>query len=353
MQKRIGNYTLLKEIGSGAFGQVYKAKYMKEPELYAIKKIDKKKIAPPISSYLEREVSILREINNTHVVKLHDVKASVNNYYLIFEYCNAGDLSLYVKKQGGRLTEAVARKIIRQVVDGLSSVYALGAIHRDIKLSNILVHQESELIIKISDFGFARKLDSEAPLKMSTVGTLINMSPEMLDELAYTVKSDIWGLGTIAYEMLCGKPPFKANDKKNLKKIVELGEYMISKKLRLSTEAIDFISCCLQYYPFTRIHWRDLASHPFIATDRITKFDFIVMKKKNGAGLSEDEKNYKLSSKVKYKFFNLCAPIETKDNDEEWKSEQDFESRDSPKSEEDIKNEKALIQRIFVQYIKY
>eukprot|EP00826_Nyctotherus_ovalis_P041615 TRINITY_DN4220_c0_g3_i1.p1 TRINITY_DN4220_c0_g3~~TRINITY_DN4220_c0_g3_i1.p1 ORF type:complete len:381 (+),score=99.84 TRINITY_DN4220_c0_g3_i1:153-1295(+) len=362
MQKRIGDYILIEKIGSGAFGQVYLAKSIEGDQMYAVKVINKDKMTQRIRSYLDREVSILQKLSSPHVVKLHDVKLSVHNYYLIFEYCNGGDLSQFKNKEGGRLSETVVRRIMRQVVDGLSSVYALGGIHRDIKLSNVLLHypsdtQKNEPIAKICDFGFARLVESEAPLEMSIVGTPINMSPEMLQNLPYTVKSDVWGLGTITYELLCGKDPFKASDKESLKRVVNMGEYRLPKALELSTEAVDFISSCLQYNAGNRLDWRDLSTHPFISTEKKTAFDFITMKKANTVGLEEAKECYMLSSKVKYCFSSVYPSAETKEDEEECKSEEDFGSRDdsseNSKSEAECANvDTWTTQEINKEYIK-
>ena len=207
-------------------------------------------------------------------------------------------------------------------------------------------------VIKICDFGFARLIESEAPLEMSIVGTPLNMSPEMLQCLPYTIKSDIWSLGTITYEMLCGRVIFEAMNKAKLMKILNLGEYEIPKELHLSTEAIDFISSCIQYNPSNRLPWKELTNHPFISGDTITPFDFAKLMKQNFIGLYEDKGNYRLSSKVQYKFTELYEnnkidnKLEIKDKNENINNykEEDCKSGNKCDSEEECKSEEYEIE---------
>ena len=166
MKKRNGEYILEKKVGSGAFGEVYCASKSNDSELFAVKMISKDRLSARSKSYLEREIEILQRLKNFHIIKLVDLKVSGHNYYLIFEYCNGGDLLKYKNDHGGKLDESKARSILSQIVDGLSAIYSLGGIHRDIKLPNILINyptnearEKDQPILKICDFGFLLVLD--------------------------------------------------------------------------------------------------------------------------------------------------------------------------------------------------
>jgi len=310
--KKVGDYIMKEKIGAGAFGEVHTATKKFDQKLYAIKMLNKDTISPKIKSYLTREISILKKINNEHVVRLHDAKMSEHNFYLIFEYCNGGDLKEYRRLRGGRLNEKSVRRIIRQIVIGLTSIYSLGGIHRDIKLSNILLHyptyasrKNNEPTIKICDFGFARILDCEAPLEMSIVGTPLNMSPEIIQHFPYDTSSDIWSLGVMTYELFFGIAPFNAPNKEKLVELLLNGEYKLQKHIRVSTEAIDFITSCIQFEPKNRIKWEELINHPFISGNTAIPFAFYKLKEENKEGLNEDKNYYTMNSKVKYKFERL------------------------------------------------
>eukprot|EP01022_Parablepharisma_sp_SALTPOND_P008088 TRINITY_DN135196_c0_g1_i1.p1 TRINITY_DN135196_c0_g1~~TRINITY_DN135196_c0_g1_i1.p1 ORF type:complete len:481 (-),score=46.15 TRINITY_DN135196_c0_g1_i1:1157-2599(-) len=347
MKKKIGDYLMEEKIGSGAFGEVYRAVNVTSKITYAVKMLSKAKMPPRVRSYLDREVDILQRVESDYVVKLKDLKVSEHNYYLIFEYCNGGDLAGYRRSKGGQVSEAAGRRIIKQIVSALSSLYALNGIHRDIKLSNVLLHyptkehkDKDEPISKLCDFGFARLIedpDSEMPVEMSIVGTPLNMSPEMIQRKPYTIKSDLWSLGTIVYELLCGKPTFMGVNKEHLSKVIELGEYKISKDVNLSTEAVDFINSCIQHNPSDRLGWKQLMTHPFICTGNITPLDFAKVKAANHHGLYEDKCHYILSSKVRYNFAPLykksepaSVKVEPEETEEKKLVENEEEENTSP-----------------------
>eukprot|EP00826_Nyctotherus_ovalis_P054385 TRINITY_DN7116_c0_g3_i2.p1 TRINITY_DN7116_c0_g3~~TRINITY_DN7116_c0_g3_i2.p1 ORF type:complete len:361 (+),score=81.23 TRINITY_DN7116_c0_g3_i2:94-1176(+) len=310
--KKVGDYIMKEKIGAGAFGEVYTATSKVDQRTYAIKMLNKDTMSPKARSYLTREISILRKISNEHVVKLHDVKMSEHNYYLVFEYCNGGDLREYQRIKGGRLNEKSVRRIIKQIAIGLTSIYSLGGIHRDIKLSNILLHYPTfssrtsdEPSIKVCDFGFARILDCAAALELSTVGTPLNMSPEMIQGAQYDVSSDIWSLGVITYELLFGSPPFNATNKEKLIEIVLCGKYKLSKNVRFSTETVDFITSCIQHEAKNRLKWEDLIKHPFVSSNTAIPFESYKLKEDNKEELDEDKGDYLVSSRVKYEFERL------------------------------------------------
>ena len=172
----------------------------------------------------------------------------------------------------------------------MDPIYTAGGIHRDIKLANILLHYPTEEerlkdnpIIKICDFGISRliKGDPSKPSEMSKVGTPLNMSPEIFEESAYNVKSDIWSIGSITYNLLCGRHIFVGNDYFDLFKEINAGVYKIHKSLNLSVEAIEFITSCIQRNQGTRSTWEQLKELPFVKNDTKTIFDYNVFKAKN------------------------------------------------------------------------
>lgn len=322
MKKKVGDYIIDELIGSGAYGEVYKGTSVKTPgEVYAIKMISKKSMSEKVFHYLEREVEILQMMDHENVVKLKDIKTTDNHYYLIFEYCNGGDLSAFRKSKGGLLPEPTVRFILRQIVEGLNELYRKKAIHRDIKLSNVLLsypNEEAKIkekpIIKLGDFGFARlmtqlegdeKSISDAMEPMSFVGTPLNMAPELFHKEPYSFKADIWSLGTIIYELACGKNCYTGRNKEDLIQNIDKGLYRIPKVLRLSIECMDILNTCLQFNPSTRAKWKEIVSHPFISTDKFTEFDPKEFEANNkiAAGILEESSNFVFCSKVRYSFF--------------------------------------------------
>ena len=224
----VGDLTLLKCLGKGAFGEVYLTSKQGHKDKYATKRIDRRFISNPKSrKYLENEINILNEVDHPNIIKLIEVQKTTNHVYLVMELCNGGGLSEcledYKKNNKKAFPEEIVQYLMKQIVSGINYLHKKNILHRDIKLDNILVNFENEedrknrnllkSTVKIIDFGFARHLEP-ANLAFSTLGSPINMDPGILRKLnkmehskdyGYDQKADIWSLGTICYEMLIGK----------------------------------------------------------------------------------------------------------------------------------------------------
>jgi len=350
MKKKIGDYILEKEIGSGAYGKVFRAiNPGASSQLFAVKMTDKINITEKIYRYLEREVEILQMLENEHIVQLKDIKATENHYYLIFEYCNGGDLSEYRKSKGGKISEKNVRFIFPQIVDGLNALYTKKAIHRDLKLSNILLtyptpaeQEQDKPKIKLGDFGFARVIQqNSASLEISTsedfqpmsfVGTPLYMAPELFMKKEYSFKADIWSLGICLYELLCGKNCFTGVTKEELSLNIAKGIYKIDKELNLSCECLDFLNNCLQTDSKKRANWKMLREHDFIKAEKFTIFNMDFFKELNPEQkkFCEDEKHLILSTRVKYSFFKPDLCENKSENVPENNSSQEKQENSSP-----------------------
>jgi serine/threonine-protein kinase ULK/ATG1 len=229
--------------------------------VYAVKIIQKKALNPRLFNNLKNEINILAKIESKYVIKLHDIQRTENNFYLIMELCNGGDLEK-LKEARGKFTELEARIILQQLVSGFKEIYKQKVMHRDLKLANILVnfpgkdltfkdlnpeqkakamketYKKMDLIannieIKIADLGFARELSYE-DLSQTICGTPLVMAPEVLNGKFYNHKADVWSLGIVFFEMITGFTPFTGRDKNDLKRNLEAGVYKLPKKLKLS-----------------------------------------------------------------------------------------------------------------------
>ncbi len=318
-------------LGAGTYGEVYRGTKVSAPdETFAVKMVAKANASPKVLAYLEREVGILQMLDSEHVVKLRDVKMTENHYYLIFEYCNGGDLAAFRKRKGGRVPEETVRRILVQVVAGLDAIYRKKAIHRDIKLSNILLHYpdadsrtKDSPTVKIGDFGFARLTSQGDALGISTageeaqlmsiVGTPLNMAPELLHREPYSFKADIWSLGTIAFELLCGRNVFNGVTRDELVRNIDAGLYWVPKDLPVSSECLDFLNACLQLNPHARIRWSEVLNHNFVRAAGNTPFDFARFRLLNPVAedYMQSSTHYIFNSKVRHKFSGPVPATET------------------------------------------
>jgi len=307
----IDEFTLVKSIGKGAFGEVYLSTKQGSPLLFATKKVSKQKAdSPTIHKYFMNEIKILQQIKHKNIIHFEAIKHTVHNYYIITEFCNGGGLSDCLKKYqtiyGRAFPEEIVQHLMRQIVDGIKYLHGLRIIHRDIKLDNILVCFDNEMdknnlnllkaTIKIIDFGFATYLGS-SNLRYSTLGSPINMDPVLLKKLVatngisnligYDEKADIWSLGTVCYEMLIGQGVFNAQNMVELVNKVEFGNYHVP--TNLSKEVVSFLNGMLQYSAKNRLSAEQLSRHYFL-TKNISEFKHIdltkVCHKIDGNGLN-------------------------------------------------------------------
>ena len=283
----IEDLTLIKSVGKGSFGEVFLTSKKGTDQMFAVKKVSKSLVLQEkVKKYFNNEIYILKNVNHPNIIKLYEIKQTLNNFYLVFDLCNGGGLSncleKYMKLNKKPFPQDIAQSIIKQLVSGLQYLHHNKILHRDLKLDNVLLHFNTEedknnfnllkAQVKIIDFGFARYLENDS-LAQSVLGSPINMDPQILAKMrkiennqsfGYDQKADIWSLGTICYEMLIGVPPFDATSYEELISKIQKGNYQIPKNLKLSKEAISFINGMLQHNPQKRLSIDELANHNFL-----------------------------------------------------------------------------------------
>jgi len=261
--KRVGPYKLTEEVGKGAYSTVLKGVNSENGDLVAVKMIRRKKLTPKLHEGLEKEISIMAKIRNPNIISLKDIQKTDNNFYLILEFCDGGDLSKYIKAHG-HLSEGRSKVFLRHLLNGLIELKKRGILHRDLKLANLLLKTDPDgnEIVKIGDFGFARELPKEG-LAETFCGTPLNMAPEVMEGHAYNEKADMWSVGTILYEMLVGKPPFQGENLIHLHKVIKTTPWTVPKHTTLSEEAIDLLTGLLQVDPKQRVGLDHVIRHPF------------------------------------------------------------------------------------------
>ncbi|KAJ6808077.1 cyclin-dependent kinase F-3 isoform X1 [Iris pallida] len=196
-------YRLLKEIGDGTCGSVYKAINLETNETVAVKRMKRKFYFWEECMNL-REVKSLRKLNHPNVVKLKEIVRENHELFFIFEHmeCNLYQL---MRDRQSPLTEAEIRSFMSQVLQGLAYTHKNGYFHRDMKPENLLV---SNGTIKIADFGLAREVMSKPPYT-DYVSTRWYRAPEvLLQSSSYTPAVDMWAIGAILAELFTQSPLF-------------------------------------------------------------------------------------------------------------------------------------------------
>ncbi|KAJ1910143.1 Serine/threonine-protein kinase [Tieghemiomyces parasiticus] len=240
---RVGDYVLGTEIGRGSFATVYKGYNKVTSQTVAIKSVGRSQLTKKLLENLESEIAILKRARHDNVVELLDCLKSRNHIHLVVEYCSVGDLSAYIKRrkefpaikgEAGGLKEPIVRHFLNQLASALEFLQACRIIHRDIKPQNLLlcpptaeyVMGASESLqqypnLKVADFGFARSLPSQ-DLAETLCGSPLYMAPEILGFQKYSAKADLWSTGAVLYEVIAGRPPFRASNHIDLLRKIEL-----------------------------------------------------------------------------------------------------------------------------------
>ena len=196
-------------IGYGAFSIVISVYDVVKNENYALKIIPKNKIHN--RDYLDREISIQSKLDHKNLLHLYKVVENDEYVYIFMELMEGGSLKdlileRYTNKEEYLFTDEECSIILKGILDGLNSLHSLNIMHRDIKPDNIMFKKRHDLAsVKICDFGLAiRSLDNEK----SQCGTILYMSPELINRQSYDMTIDIWATGIILY-ILCsgGKHP--------------------------------------------------------------------------------------------------------------------------------------------------
>ena len=257
-------YQILELIGKGGYSEVYKAYDTYDHKFIACKLIQLNENWPQEikQSYIKhtiRENLILQNLNHKRIVKLYDtLEINDNSFCNILEYCSGPDLSLYIRKNGGSISEQIAKIIITQILQALIYLNNLTKkiIHYDLKPENILF--DNDMSIKITDFGLAKIIEPNTEFVQLTsqgVGTYWYLPPECFEEnknIEINSKVDIWSLGVILYEIIFNKKPFGqgcSSQKKLVKDKIIQNAYSVEfpENPEISEKCKDFIQNCLKY----------------------------------------------------------------------------------------------------------
>ena len=209
-QKINGRYEIIKSIGEGGMANVYLAYDTILDRNVAIKVLrgdlanDEKFVRR-----FQREALSASSLSHPNIVAMYDVGEDDGLYYIVMEYVEGKTLKQLLKKRGS-LTLSEAIDIMLQLTDGMAHAHDSYIVHRDLKPQNIMIQDDGQ--IKITDFGIAMALNSTQLTQTNSVmGSVHYLPPEQAAGKGATIKSDIYSMGIIFYELLTGELPFKGD----------------------------------------------------------------------------------------------------------------------------------------------
>jgi len=352
----IGDYIIKKTIGSGTFSTVKLGIHRITQKKVAIKILDKNKIESRDDlERIIREMQILTEMHNPFVIKVYKIYEDKNNFLIIMEYCEGGELFNYIVKKK-RLSEEEASYFFFQLINGIEYIHSKGIAHRDLKPENLLLSKNK--ILKIIDFGLSNFYDGQKRLQ-TPCGSPCYASPEMVKGKRYDgFNIDIWAIGVILFAMLCGYLPFEDDENDTDVLFNEIIRNKIDYPYFLSKLSLDILQKILVSDPLQRITIDEIKNHPFyLKGEKIfqNKFeeklnDEVVQTAKNEK--KEKEKMEKEKSKEKSKEKDdkkETKETKVEDNNKEIKQENKEIKNESDKKEKELKDEnKNIIIYIYI-----
>ena len=208
--RTIQNYRIEELLGEGGMGTVYKASDAVLRRSVAIKMLHQHLVRD--TTFMERfrnEAILSAQLNHPNVTTLYNFLQDNNDSIIVMEMVHGITVEKFLK-QHGKLSLETAVRIVIQTLDGVQHAHSRGILHRDIKAANLMITPEGS--VKLMDFGIAR-LEGSTRLTRAdrVVGTLEYMAPELLNGTDPSVQSDLYAIGVLLYELLCGKMPFESS----------------------------------------------------------------------------------------------------------------------------------------------
>ena len=304
-------YKHLLTLGSGTYGTVKKVSLINNPStIRAMKIISKENIMEGVdNSKLIDEVAILKKLDHPNIMKIYECYVDQDNFYIISDFCDQGDLLGKLEKLG-KMNEIVVKFLMEQIFNAVAYLHSKNVLHGDIKLENILLYTASKSLcrrftsinmdinhlidlrreinrnnsvtkrsrnyvndmlnyeIKLIDFGCSKYfVNKKKHQKLSgIIGTTLYCSPEVVDDL-YDEKSDEWSCGVLMYILLCGEPPFQGKNEEEIFQKIKKCQYNFKPKEfnEVSNNCKDLIKKLLEPKKKKRIKASEALKHPFFS----------------------------------------------------------------------------------------
>lgn len=223
-QRRFGDYELLELLGEGGMGIVYRARQVGLDREVAIKLL----AAGPWASRefverFQREAQNAARMQHPNIVAIHEVGSVEELHFFSMQLVRGHSLAAAIGDEHG-FEPRRAAQLMRTIAEAVDYAHSLGVLHLDLKPANVLLDESG--VPHVADFGLARRLEQGMSADNEEIsGTPAYMAPEQAELRAHKISAatDLWGLGAILYELVCGQPPFQAPSAQELLRLVREG----------------------------------------------------------------------------------------------------------------------------------
>ena len=259
-------------LGRGSFGTVYLVKHRDLTRYFAMKVIKKSTTKNKEDEEdLMNEIEILRKLDHPNILKITDFYSLKNEYNIITEYCQEGELFDEIKANAP-FSEVLAAWYMNQILSAVCYCHNMNILHRDLKPENILIVKRQKNgfhPIKIIDFGTAKVFKKEKNEHL-LIGSAYYIAPEVLSR-NYTELCDLWSCGVIMYILLTGRPPFNGLNEEEIMKKIKEGTYDMTRYPWgiISDDAKDLIKGLLQVNPKKRFTAKQALEHKWFQNEKI------------------------------------------------------------------------------------
>ncbi|XP_039219796.1 myosin light chain kinase 2, skeletal/cardiac muscle [Crotalus tigris] len=250
-------------LGGGKFGEV-RTCTVKDTDLKLAVKIIKKQ-GPKDRETAEVEIDVMNQLNHRNLIQLYDAVETPREIMLFMEFVEGGELFERIIDEDYQLTEVDCMVFVRQICEGILFMHQMRVLHLDLKPDNILCVTATGHMVKIIDFGFARRFNPREKLKVN-FGTPEFLPPEVVSYEPVSYSSDMWSMGVIAYMLLSGLSPFMGdNDPETLNNVLKSEWYFDEEAFEgISDEAKDFVSNLIIKQKGGRMSAAQCLQHPWL-----------------------------------------------------------------------------------------
>lgn len=269
---KLDDFKILKVIGRGSFGKVCLVEHKTTKEIFAMKSLKKDVLIEQEqieNTLLEKK--ILQEIDHPLLCGLKFCFQTIDRIYFVMPFISGGELFTHLR-HFRTFSEEKVKFYAAQIAMALDYLHKKGIIYRDLKPENILMEESGYL--RLADFGMAKEL-KEGEKATTFCGTPEYLAPEIVTNSGHNHCADWWSFGILIYEMLCGIPPFFAENLERMYDLIKAGQLRFPKKIRLSENAIDLIIKVSVFFTFScsiKIPANDLEPKRDLRKSRNTPF---------------------------------------------------------------------------------